>query len=241
MSASASPVADSTGQTAPAGAPLGRVSTVEATVAVLRSRILGADIAAGASIPEEQTAAELGVSRHSLRAAMRRLVEEGLLRHEPHRGVRVPVLDRADIEDVYRMRRVLELEATRTVAGAGIVPVEAVAAVAALEALTRGAGWDEVVLQDLRFHRAVIDAAGSPRLARAYRATQSEVAYCLTQLRPHYDRPAQVAAEHRELLEPVASSDPEAACRLLIEHLLEAEQNLLGALPGGGDGSPPPN
>ena len=84
---------------------------------------------------------------------------------------------------------------------------------------------------DLRFHRAVIDAAGSARLARAYTATQSEVAYCLTQLRPHYERPAEVAAEHRGLLGPIAARDPDAACRLLLEHLLEAETNLLGAMP----------
>lgn len=208
-----------------------RVSTVDAVVAVLRSRILEDELPQGAFIPEEQTSAELGVSRHSLRAAMRRLVEEGLLRHEPHHGVYVPILSPEEIRDVYRMRRVLELDAMRFVASAATVPADALAAVEAFESLAGDAGWDELVEQDLRFHRAAIDAVGSLRLARAYTATQAEVTYCLTRLRPHYGHPSEVAAEHRELLEPIAAGDPETACRLLLAHLLEAEANLLGAMP----------
>lgn len=213
-----------------AGGELGRISTVEAIAADLRAQVLSGELRAGDTVREEQTAAELGVSRHSLRAAMRRLVDEGLLRHEPYRGVRVPVLDEDDICDVYRMRRILELEATRLVAGGSTVPNDAVAAVEGLEALTDDAGWDEVVEHDLRFHRAVIEAAESPRLERAYTATHAEVSYCLAQLRPHYEHPADVAAEHRELLKPIASGDPDASCRLLLAHLIEAEENLLGAM-----------
>jgi DNA-binding GntR family transcriptional regulator len=210
--------------------PLERVSTVEAIANLLRSQILSGVVGAGETIPEEQTAADLGVSRHSLRAAMRRLVDEGLLRHEPHRGVRVPVLAREDVHDVYRMRRLLELEATRLVASSAVVPGEALAAVETFEALADDAGWDEVVEQDLRFHRAIIEAADSPRLARAYTATHTEVSYCLALLRPHYDHPADVAAEHRELLEPIAAGDPDTACQLLLAHLIDAEHNLLGAM-----------
>ena len=49
----------------------------------------------------------------------------------------------------------------------------------------------------MRFHRAIIDAAGTERMTRAYASVQSEILLCMVQLRPHYDRPAEVAAEHR--------------------------------------------
>jgi len=215
---------------------------VDAIADELRAQVLSGALAAGETVREEQTAADLGVSRHSLRAAMRRLVEEGLLRHEPYRGVRVPVLDAEDVRDVYRMRRILELEAMRLVAGSATAPTDAVAAVEALEGLTDEAGWDEVVEHDLRFHRAVIEASESARLAHAYSATQAEVSYCLVQLRPHYERPADVATEHRELLKAIASGDPDTACRLLLAHLIEAEENLLGEMSKrdgeSGDGEP---
>ena len=58
-----------------------------------------------------------------------------------------------------------------------------------LSALGDDAPWRAVVEPDMRFHRAIIDASGSERLARAYATVQSEVLLCLVWSRPHYDRP----------------------------------------------------
>jgi DNA-binding GntR family transcriptional regulator len=196
----------------------------------LRARILDGVLGPGARIVEAQTAAELGVSRHTLRAAMRQLTSDGLLRHEPHRGVRVPALTASDIADVFRLRALLEQEAIRDVAARVHAPEAAVAAVAALEALAPDARWHEVVEHDLRFHRAIIDATGSPRLARTYSAALDEIVFCLVQLRPHYNRPVEVALEHRELLEPIAAGDVREASRRLAVHLADARANLLGSL-----------
>ncbi len=207
-------------------------SAVDTAVSVLRSRILDGVLGPGARIVEEQSAAELGVSRHTLRAATRQLVSDGLLRHEPHRGVHVPILTADDIADVFRIRGLLELDAMRDVARRRYCPPRAVAAVAALEVLDDHAGWHEVVEHDRAFHRALIDAAGSARISRTYGATESEIVFCLVQLRPHYDRPVQVAQEHRELLDPVAAGAVEAAARLLREPRRAADRNLLGSLPG---------
>src|SRR6185312_2329755 len=74
-------------------------SSVEATVEILRARILDGVLGPGARIVEEQTSAELAVSRHTLRAALQQLVSDGLLSHEAHRGVRVPVLEASGIAD----------------------------------------------------------------------------------------------------------------------------------------------
>ena len=185
----------------------------------------------GARIIEEQTSAELGVSRHTLRAALQQLVSDGLLRHEPHRGVQVPVLAASGIADVFRLRALLEQEATRDVSARRHVPAAAYEAVAALEGLPEDARWHQLVELDVRFHRAIIDAAGSPRLVRAYSATQDEILFCIVQLRPYYNRPAEVAVEHRDLLEPIAAGDVTEASRRLAIHLEDAQANLLSSLP----------
>jgi DNA-binding GntR family transcriptional regulator len=207
-------------------------SSVEATVDALRAKILDGVLGPGARIVEEQASAELGVSRHTLRAALQQLVNDGLLRHESHRGVHIPVLAASGIADVFRLRALLEQEATRDVSTRRHVPDATYEAVAALEALPEDARWHELVEQDVRFHRAIIDAAGSPRLARAYSATQDEILFCIVQLRPYYNRPAEVAVEHRELLEPIAAGDVIEASRRLAIHLEEAQANLLSSLPG---------
>jgi DNA-binding GntR family transcriptional regulator len=81
----------------------------------------------------------------------------------------------------------------------------------------------------MRFHRAIIDGAGSERLVRAYATVQSEVLLCLVRLRPHYDRPAQVAAEHEELIATVRDGDADRAETLFRAHLKEAAENLTKA------------
>jgi DNA-binding GntR family transcriptional regulator len=81
----------------------------------------------------------------------------------------------------------------------------------------------------MRFHRAIIDASGSERLARAYSTVQSEVLLCLVWLRPHYERPAEVAAEHEELIGAIRGGDADRAEALFRAHLTEAAENLTRA------------
>ena len=210
---------------------MGGTSTIDSAASIIRRRILDGALGPGARLPEEQTSTELGVSRHTLRAALRQLVSEGLLRHEAHRGVHVPVLTPADVSDVFRIRRMIELDAIEEIALVGNVPAGATSAVDDMEALGPAAGWHQVVEQDMRFHWALVEAAGSPRIARTYAAIHAEIAYCLVQLRPHYDRPAQVAKEHRELLAAIVARDGELAVVRMRAHLFEAETTLLGAIP----------
>jgi DNA-binding GntR family transcriptional regulator len=79
------------------------------------------------------------------------------------------------------------------------------------------------------FHTSLVEATGRPRLERMYGTLQSEIRLCLVQLRPAYDDSATVAAEHRELLEAIASGPKRTALRLMSEHLAMAVRDLTGA------------
>jgi DNA-binding GntR family transcriptional regulator len=206
------------------------VSTVEAAANAIRDLILDGELPAGARLRENDFAERLGVARHSFRAATQILIGEGLLRREPNRGVAVPVFSQADVEDIFKLRAALEVEATRLAIEAGVVPAEARAAVAALSALDADASWSDVVQPDLTFHRAIIDASGSVRLQRAYHGLQSEIVLCMVQLQPAYDHPQEVAAEHEELLAAIEKRDAENAERLWRVHLDEAAANQIKAL-----------
>jgi DNA-binding GntR family transcriptional regulator len=208
------------------------VSTVEAAANAIRDLILDGELAPGARLRENDYAERLGVARHSFRAATQILIGEGLLRREPNRGVQVPVFSQADVEDIFKLRAALEIEATRLAIEAGVVPDEAREAVAQLGALSADAPWSDVVGPDLDFHRAIFDAAGSPRLQRAYHGLQSEIVLCMVQLQPAYDHPAQVAAEHEELLAAIEARDVDRAEKLWRIHLDEAAANQIKALEG---------
>jgi DNA-binding GntR family transcriptional regulator len=205
------------------------VSTVQAAANALREQILDGHIEPGARLREAEFAERLGIARHSFRAATQILITEGLLVREPNRGVHVPVLEPNDLIDVFRLRTALELEAVRLVMATGEVPEEAEGSVRELSGVGDDAPWRSVVEPDMSFHRAIIDAAGSPRLARAYSSVQSEILLCLVQLRPYYHRPAEVAAEHEELIAAIRAGDPSRAEELFRVHLAEAADNLTKA------------
>jgi len=206
------------------------VSVVEAAADALRQMILDGTLDPGERLRETDFSQRLGIARHTFRAATQILINEGLLRRSPNRGVQLAILDEDDIVDIFLLRSTLELEAVRMVIEAG-APIPAVEdAVEGLNALGDDASWRIVVDRDMTFHRAVIDAAGSERLGRAYTGVQSEILLCMAQLRPHYDRPAEVALEHRELLEPLLSGDHALAEKRFRAHLDEATENLTKAL-----------
>jgi DNA-binding GntR family transcriptional regulator len=208
---------------------LATVSTVQAAANTLREQILDGHIEPGARLRETEFAERLGIARHSFRAATQILITEGLLVREPNRGVHVPVLEPNDLIDVFQLRTALELEAVRLVMAAGEIPEEAEESVRVLSGISDDAPWRSVVEPDMSFHRAIIDAAGSPRLARAYSSVQSEILLCLVQLRPYYHRPAEVAAEHVELIAAIRSGDVSEAEELFRVHLAEAADNLTKA------------
>jgi DNA-binding GntR family transcriptional regulator len=216
---------------------LNTVSTVDAAANVLRELILDGELEPGARLREAEFAERLGIARHSFRAATQILIAEGMLLREPHRGVQVTVLTAEDILDTFRLRAALEIEAVRLTIAAGRVPEGARQAVDDLSSIPDGAPWRDVVEPDIRFHRAIIDAAESPRIARAYTSVQTEIQLCMVQLRPHYDQPSQVAAEHTDLLAAIEAGDPDRAEELFRGHLTEAVQNLSSALASGEGGN----
>ncbi len=197
--------------------PLGRVSTTEALVIALRRGILNGSLPPGTRLGEVELAESHGVSRQSLRAALAELVHRGLAEAHPHRGVWVRRLDRADIDDLYRVREVLEGTAIRR---AALDPTTWPAIEEATRRLDRfrpETPWIEIIDTDIDFHRALVAAARSPRLSRVHAALEGET--CLSFMRSDGDLPANVARIHRRLLEAIRSGDPETAFGELQRHL----------------------
>lgn len=199
-------------------------------VQALRSDILDGTIAAGAHLPEVELADRFGVSRLSIRAALAELAFQGLVRRFPNRGAQVPILTRQDARDIYDMRSLIEGEAIRriTLDPSRLDRVEA--AVAALERLSNAAHWSEIVEADVAVHRAIVEAAGSDRLARADAALSGDHLLIVVPAQTYFS-PAAMAREHRELLDVISAGDPDAALQRFADHLEFGTEELLAALP----------
>src|SRR5438874_10933639 len=88
-----------------------RVSVADQVASVLRQQILTGELRPGMPLQEIPLAASLGVSRNTMREATRILSLEGLLRRRIHRGIAVSQLSLKDVQEIYQLRRMLEISA----------------------------------------------------------------------------------------------------------------------------------
>jgi len=94
----------------------------------------------------------------------------------------------------------------------------------AFEHLPRSSSWDLVADHDIAFHRAVLVAAGSPRLLRTFDDIAAELRLMIAQLRPAYASVADLAAEHTTLLAALRDGDIDRAQAAWTRHFDDAEQ-----------------
>jgi DNA-binding GntR family transcriptional regulator len=188
------------------------VSAPDALAADLRRRILDGELPGGTPLREQHLAATSHLARHTVRAALRALAAEGLVRIEPNRGARVALLAADDVRALGDLRIALEVEAARLAlrrhGGRLPEPVHAAQArfAAACEA---GAGFGIIAAQHEALHHAIVAASHSPRIVAAHRALGGELRLFLVQLRPAWDVAA-LATEHAELLAALEDEGPQA-------------------------------
>ena len=82
----------------------------------IRARILNGEIRPGDRLREVELAGDLGLSRTPVREAIRRLEQEGIVEHAPHKGAVVRLLDQGSVTELYLIREVLEGTAARLAA-----------------------------------------------------------------------------------------------------------------------------
>src|ERR671931_2661133 len=126
--------------------PLHRMSTVDALADALRREILDGALPAGAWLRERELCETYGVARHSLRAALRVLAAEGLVKIEPHRGAHVAQLTDEEVRWLYELRTALELEAAHLALerNGGRLPESVHAALQHFRASCRNDTWSTI-------------------------------------------------------------------------------------------------
>ena len=82
----------------------------------IRAAIRDGTLPPGLRLTETDLASRFGVSRTPVRQAIARLEAEGLLTHEPRRGLAVTRPDHAQVIELYVMREILEGAAARLAA-----------------------------------------------------------------------------------------------------------------------------
>ena len=204
-----------------------QVSAVDILAQGLRCRILSGAFKPGEFLRDARMCEEHSTSRHTFRAAAQLLVTQGLLRQIPNRGFMLPEFGPDDIVDITRMRGAIEGEAIRMIVLTGVIPPVALEAVEVMHASTLSSDRPALVTADRDFHRAIIAASGSPRLARAYSNLEGEIELLLAQRQAFYGTAEEMALEHERLIKSLKSRHFDTAREAFKEHWEDLQIKLL--------------
>jgi DNA-binding GntR family transcriptional regulator len=189
----------------------------------LKKAIVSLRLAPGASISENRICRQIGVSRTPVRAALIRLVEDGLIEVFPQKGSIVAPIKLGAVRDNHFIRKSLELAVLRRAAAAWTPELSA----RSHEIVARQAhalaqqDFEAFHTLDEEFHCAFCAAAGvqgvwstiliaKARVDRVHRLASIE------------GRLPQVIVEHRNILDALDAGDGERAAERLDYHLEQA-------------------
>ncbi len=212
-------------------APLIKRSLVEQALEQLRLRISQGVWAIGERLPTEpELSAELGISRNTVREAMRVLAFSGLIEIRQGDGSylrsmtdplgTMRALSHCTLEQALETRQILEVEAI-SLAALRRTEEDLNGLREALDAsaeLYHG-DLEAYIDADLVFHKRLVDAAHNPALSELYQYFSAIVGAQLRQTLNITPRRQAVFDLHIALLEAVEHKDPERAkslCRQLI-------------------------
>lgn len=207
-----------------------RTSSGEWAARILRDNIAAGHLRPGQRLSERQLVDDLDVSRNTLREAFRLLTHENLLNHELNRGIFVRELNVTDIEDIYRVRKIVECGAIRPIdapPGRRLAAVRQ--AVADGDAAARAERWQDLGTANIHFHEGIAGLAGSERvneqMARIF--AELRLGFHAMPDRRRFHQP--YLAGNHDILNLLEAGEGKPAARTLADYLDEAETQLRNA------------
>ena len=215
----------------------------EETVERLLSTIRLGVLRPGESLPpERELAVRLGVSRDTVRDAIKSLAEAGYVvaRRGRYGGTflaeRLPAptggglgVTRAEIDDLLRLREILEVGAVRMAAGRTLTTTERDDLWSRVHDL-RGAAADDYRRLDSRLHLAIAEAAGSPSLVPLVAENRMRVNSLLDRIPLLQRNIAHSDEQHEAIVVAILAGDPERGAAAMLAHLAGSAALLHGFL-----------
>ena len=197
--------------------PLERETLQSQILVRLEERFLTGVMTPGQKLTLRTLAASMGTSLMPVRDALQHLQSIGALEAQPNRTLRVPVFTPAQLRDVVEIRLSLEgLAVDRVARSAGPEEIETVRAkLKVLERARQSEGEAGYRRAHWAFHLAIAEASGVRTLVKLIKAVWLQIGPTV-KLGPGDSRSIEEAnAYHRNILDAIASGDPDGARRAL--------------------------
>jgi DNA-binding GntR family transcriptional regulator len=206
-----------------------RRSTPSRVSEALRDLITQGDLPPGTPLRELSLSQTLGVSRNTVREALRLLGHEGLVDYHIHRGVSVKRLSADDVRDLFRTREALELIAIDYSPTAPRKALEEISEiVSSAEQAASADDWKEVATLDIVFHQRIVQLIGSEHVETFFRRVVAELRLGFAAIEPSmHDR---FVSWNRVLADLLLAGDLERCRDEMRRYLVAAEAMILEAL-----------
>ncbi len=236
-------------RTGPWVAPVSSVTRRDGVVSELRRSIVLGRLTPGERLTEAGLSRALGVSRPTVREAINQVAQEGLVRQEPYRGLRVTDLTPVEVLDMARVRMALDLQAATDIlsdsSGRRLTLL-----LQAWESCAEALGSPDALRQHdahLELHRSIWAAAENSFLIRLWPAMQGHLTILLALDQAAQQDERRNVSAHQAIIAAFRSRDIEAVRRALEIHTLVSSRELAEFLSrdgadgdgdgdGGGDG-----
>lgn len=193
----------------------------------LRRRIITMDLAPGTDLDEAELSTAYGISRTPVRETLIRLQSDGLVVQRRNRGASVAPLDMNTLRSWFEAGRMIHRAMVR-LACRRRRPADLEAIEAAMEDFETAMGAEDIfgmVYANERFHDLIGLAARNPYLYSSYQRILADheriSGLCYGyEIEAHAEADKELTLrQHRELYEALERQDPDAAERVIGEHL----------------------
>lgn len=199
----------------------------------LRELILKGQFSMGERLMQEEWASKLGVSRMPIREALRQLEVEGLVTIEPRKGAIVTPISTEDIEEIYRLRALLEGQAVEM--AVDFLDEEDFEELETLYEQMIGLDRDEQEIEmymklNERFHGVLIEACPWRRTKGFIETLWKGIPSYTPSLLPDHFQESQ--NEHKLMVSFAKQRDGKQLKEITEKHILRTKENLVSMILG---------
>jgi len=186
----------------------------------------------GTRLVERELCEALGISRTSVREALRQLQSESLIEVGKRRNIAVAIITAQDAYDIYAMREMLETEAVRRLVQRG--DAETVKRLARIhkdlqKAVTKG-NVQQLASQAGEFYDAILQGAGSKVIYDVARPLLARVNYLRMRSMGEPGRLEQGMQEWDRLMDAIQAGDTDRAVEAMRTHLANSRNAIVAKL-----------
>jgi len=196
---------------------------------IIKDKIIWHEIKMGERIIDKKLSEELGVSRSMVRQVLTILAKEELLKIIPRSGFYVREVTEKEIEEIYNIRKILEVYATELaiprISSRDINKVEEI-----FDKAKRDLEKDEVksfIKADVILHKILVDNCGNECLIKIINKNNDKYAFYRIADLKRLKRARESYFEHREIFEAVKKKNVKLSANLMTKHIEKAKNIIL--------------